>query len=507
MKTTKNKERIQTENPETDVKKLKQANVELASQAIDIEYLKQKLRKRDKELGAMTCSYHLGERELDQRKFEFSTESKKVSVVVFGFEIKSQLLSQANEIVKSQEDEIHSLQRALKEIEEELEMSITVKRLERIQYIANREKLERKRLVPPYEREAKMQLSKIKFSWEKVSVLKQRVIAQDDELGLQNGDIIMSNSEDANNSSVKRQITRVHLSATMGSSCHKRQKESLLQKIQKKDESRLQRQKLQTEKRVSSSVQKTVDAIKSEAFHHMCDKETELVKPVSGSGNKDDKRSFIHKKNEDVELERKLAQKFKVKNGKLKGVDDGMNGLFEGLPSVLDSMGSELGDSRKKPKRKISEEKHNYEFVSKKPNEKFELGESDEASKEESKRKRDSKHRKKNSSAMTPPTKESEQTLKSHPKRKQTVIKKVESSKSKHGEEMVGKRVKRVNFRWPPDKKFCDGVMKETSYRIGVGGRDAPPDDRSIGSAGVQSRWIGQSGCGGDSMRRWRSRP
>ncbi|CAF2136458.1 unnamed protein product [Brassica napus] len=225
---------------------------------------------------------------------------------------------------------------------------------------------------------------------------------------------------------------------TAGSSRHEKRKEARLQKNQKKHESWLQRQKLQKEKRVSasSSVQtKTDDVIKSETY-----KEAQHVKSVSPGGNKVDKKSFTQKKSEhrvkpkekkmqrghktkdlnkprkktkfeeylemetqsaslsreqDAELERKLAKKLKVKNGKLRGVDDGMNDLFEGLPSVLDSMESELGDSRKKKgKRKRSEEKQDYE-------EDFELGESDfsdEDSDEEPKRKRDRKHRKKKKS-------------------------------------------------------------------------------------------------------------
>ncbi|KAG5408643.1 hypothetical protein IGI04_004962 [Brassica rapa subsp. trilocularis] len=226
---------------------------------------------------------------------------------------------------------------------------------------------------------------------------------------------------------------------TAGSSRHEKRKEARLQKNQKKHESWLQRQKLQKEKRVSASstsVQtKTDDVIKSATY-----KETEKhVKSVSPGGNKDCKKSFTQKKSEvrvkpkekkmqrghktkdlnkprkktkfeeylemetqsaslsreqDVELERKLAKKLKVKNGKLRGVDDGMNDLFEGLPSVLDSMESELGDSRKKKgKRKRPEEKQDYE-------EDFDLGESDfsdEDSEEEPKRKRDRKHRKKKS--------------------------------------------------------------------------------------------------------------
>ncbi|CAN6837913.1 unnamed protein product [Brassica oleracea] len=236
------KENIQTENLETDVKKstkdpkekkkkkkgsksdevifetslikheslqkkLKQANVELAAKARE---LKHKLRERDKELAAVQSSSYLGERELDQMSIEISISHKKVSVAVSGFGNKSQFLSQANEIVKRQEDEIHSLQRALKEKEEVFEMSIAAKRLERIQSLVQREKLERQRHMFQSESEgirheieeleklenlkvglddtpmAKMKLSKIERSWEKVSVLKQKVITRDDELELQN---------------------------------------------------------------------------------------------------------------------------------------------------------------------------------------------------------------------------------------------------------------------------------------------------------------------------------
>ncbi|KAH0927093.1 hypothetical protein HID58_019349, partial [Brassica napus] len=236
------KEKIQTENSETDVKKstkdpkekrkkkkdsksdevifetslikheslqkkLKQANVELAAKARE---LKHKLRERDKELAAVQSSSYLGERELDQISVEISISQKKVSVAVSGFGNKSQFLSQANEIVKRQEYEIHSLQRALKEKEDVFEMSIAAKRLERIQSLVQREKLERQRHMFQSESEgirheieeleklenlkvglddtpmAKMKLSKIERSWEKVSVLKQKVISRDDELELQN---------------------------------------------------------------------------------------------------------------------------------------------------------------------------------------------------------------------------------------------------------------------------------------------------------------------------------
>jgi nucleolar MIF4G domain-containing protein 1 len=66
---------------------------------------------------------------------------------------------------------------------------------------------------------------------------------------------------------------------------------------------------------------------------------------------------------EDLELERKLAKKLRVKVGKLRGEDDGINSLFEGIPSIIDSLGEEelpgaeefsdkSSKSKKKKKRK-----------------------------------------------------------------------------------------------------------------------------------------------------------
>jgi len=67
---------------------------------------------------------------------------------------------------------------------------------------------------------------------------------------------------------------------------------------------------------------------------------------------------------EDLELERKLAKKLKVKVGKLRGEDDGINSLFEGIPSIIESLGeeelpgaeefSEKSSKRKKCKKKKS---------------------------------------------------------------------------------------------------------------------------------------------------------
>ncbi|XP_022966215.1 nucleolar MIF4G domain-containing protein 1-like [Cucurbita maxima] len=71
---------------------------------------------------------------------------------------------------------------------------------------------------------------------------------------------------------------------------------------------------------------------------------------------------------EDLELERKFAQKLKVKAGKLRGVEDGMNVLFEGLPSIVDSPGEDelpfskefaVGRSRKNKALNKKEKKRN----------------------------------------------------------------------------------------------------------------------------------------------------
>lgn len=43
----------------------------------------------------------------------------------------------------------------------------------------------------------------------------------------------------------------------------------------------------------------------------------------------------------DLELERKLAKKLKVKSGRLRGEDDSVNLLFKGIPSILDSEGED----------------------------------------------------------------------------------------------------------------------------------------------------------------------
>ncbi|CAH2072482.1 unnamed protein product [Thlaspi arvense] len=200
--------------------------------------------------------------------------------------------------------------------------------------------------------------------------------------------------------------------AKLENSRRDKRKEARLQKNQKKHEY-FQRQKLRKEKRGSSSVQKTGDVIKPENVHQESDSETEhdvkSVRSLTHEKGEDrvkskekkmqrvdrvkdvkkpkktkfeellemETQSGLVSRDEDVELERKLAKKLKVNKGKLRGLDDGMNELFEGLPSVLDSIGSELGDSsRKKRKRKRSEEKQDDEVVDKQADEDLEHEES-----------------------------------------------------------------------------------------------------------------------------------
>ncbi|PIA54108.1 hypothetical protein AQUCO_00900582v1 [Aquilegia coerulea] len=75
---------------------------------------------------------------------------------------------------------------------------------------------------------------------------------------------------------------------------------------------------------------------------------------------------------EDLKLERKLAKKLKVKNGKLRGLDDEMNMLFDGMPSILESAMDEkasddedgagtLKKIRKKRKVSVEEEESKNE--------------------------------------------------------------------------------------------------------------------------------------------------
>ncbi|KFK43834.1 hypothetical protein AALP_AA1G179500 [Arabis alpina] len=97
-----------------------------------------------------------------------------------------------------------------------------------------------------------------------------------------------------------------------------------------------------------------------------------------------------------------------------------------------------------------------------------------------------SKNKKKKSRATTPSTKESEETPKSHPKRKRTVGEEVESNKNELGEELVGKR---VNVWWPLDKNFYEGVVqsyctREKTHKVSY--PDGDVEDLSL----KKERWV-----------------
>lgn len=59
----------------------------------------------------------------------------------------------------------------------------------------------------------------------------------------------------------------------------------------------------------------------------------------------------------DLELERKLAKKLKVKSGRLRGDDDGINVLFKGVPSILDSKWEEELPVKKSEMRSTSKKR------------------------------------------------------------------------------------------------------------------------------------------------------
>ncbi|XP_023645091.1 titin homolog isoform X1 [Capsella rubella] len=73
---------------------------------------------------------------------------------------------------------------------------------------------------------------------------------------------------------------------------------------------------------------------------------------------------------------------------------------------------------------------------------------------------RSSKSKKKDSLAMTPSTKKSEQTPKNHPKRKRTAGEDMESNTNDLSEGLVGKK---VSVWWPLDKAFYEGVIDSYS--------------------------------------------
>lgn len=85
--------------------------------------------------------------------------------------------------------------------------------------------------------------------------------------------------------------------------------------------------------------------VKSESLRHNCPTTSKKERKGSKKNLKTKFEEFIEMdmKNadmlaqEDLGMERRLAKKLKVKNGKLRGMDDEINLLLEGIPSMLES--------------------------------------------------------------------------------------------------------------------------------------------------------------------------
>ncbi|KAK7396142.1 hypothetical protein VNO78_16938 [Psophocarpus tetragonolobus] len=106
---------------------------------------------------------------------------------------------------------------------------------------------------------------------------------------------------------------------------------------------------------VSPSVKETqAEKLDSYSRKHETDEEYTLSEEICGSvsektkkgSNKSSKKSWVEMGMQDVsmaaekdlELEKKLSKKLKVKEGKLRGVDDGLNILLDGMWSAIDFM-------------------------------------------------------------------------------------------------------------------------------------------------------------------------
>ncbi|KAI5427715.1 uncharacterized protein LOC127126621 [Lathyrus oleraceus] len=159
-----------------------------------------------------------------------------------------------------------------------------------------------------------------------------------------------------------------------------RRKESRLAKNASKHQSWLQRHKseaikrsnnqnpeLKSESKLDQSVVKKLKSLskKQVAAEECALSEDEICVPVVKKVKKGSQSSSKKKRVElglsevsmaaqkDLELERKLSKRLKVKEGKLGGMDDGLNLLFEGMPSGDDLFGGMEGfDSDELPKRK-----------------------------------------------------------------------------------------------------------------------------------------------------------
>ncbi|KAA8525482.1 hypothetical protein F0562_007337 [Nyssa sinensis] len=109
---------------------LKQANLNLVSQATKIEDLQLQLKERDQEISAAQSALSLKEDEIKEMKNELMKKSEEAANIECELKSKAQLLNEANEIVKKQEVEVQELRNAIQAKEKELEVSVTLRKVE-----------------------------------------------------------------------------------------------------------------------------------------------------------------------------------------------------------------------------------------------------------------------------------------------------------------------------------------------------------------------------------------
>ncbi|KAL5058977.1 hypothetical protein RYX36_030581 [Vicia faba] len=150
-----------------------------------------------------------------------------------------------------------------------------------------------------------------------------------------------------------------------------RRKESRLAKNASKHQSWLQRHKSEALKRTNnqnpefkseSKINETQPVKKVKSLSKECAlSEGPVVKKVKKGSQSSSKKKRVElgfsevsmAAQRDLELERKLSKRLKVKEGKLGGMDDGLNLLFEGMPSANDLFRDMEGfDTDELPKRK-----------------------------------------------------------------------------------------------------------------------------------------------------------
>ncbi|CAI8613638.1 unnamed protein product [Vicia faba] len=150
-----------------------------------------------------------------------------------------------------------------------------------------------------------------------------------------------------------------------------RRKESRLAKNASKHQSWLQRHKSEALKRTNnqnpelkseSKINETQPVKKVKSLSKECAlSEGPVVKKVKKGSQSSSKKKRVElglsevsmAAQRDLELERKLSKRLKVKEGKLGGMDDGLNLLFEGMPSANDLFRDMEGfDTDEFPKRK-----------------------------------------------------------------------------------------------------------------------------------------------------------